>query len=596
MEPIVYPDIWGQGSLFAFSGLDGMNTYKGSLVGTLCAERLGVVFHTKEKRTLHFKLKGLHDIHYKVVASDLIHAQLYDSSAEAGTDLYVLFHSQDTVIGKTAACAAPAVYSWDKEGNVENDGVVYESEGEFTAFYKQTESGVIRFAFAYSSISAQDAANKAKLGLSADFNKAVEDKLSFYNSLPRIRADRGIAKTLNKCFSVMKTQVYTPEGRFVGRWTTPDRLPHAKLWLWDSVFHALGNRYLSADLAYESIEAVLATIRDDGFIPHMSTPDVSSDVTQPPVLAWGLYRLFEFAPDKRRLEASYPKLKAYLLWNMKHRDVNRNFLYEWYVQTDSVNCRCDECGMDNSPRFDHVNQMDAIDFSCFMANEARYMARIASLLELREDEGYWNDLHALIKTNINEQLWDEADEFYYDKIVADGQFRKVKAVSSFLPLFAGVCDQDRADRLVRHLQDSRSFHTQFGVPSIAVDDPTFGTDMWRGPVWINYNYMIAAGLQEYGYEREARELIDKTLAAISFWYHHDGAIYEFYDSMDRVSPSRLKRKGHVIEPYDFDIRLQSIRDYGWSCTLFAAMAMETYGLETALREPNYIKQKAGYPR
>lgn len=54
----------------------------------------------------------------------------------------------------------------------------------------------------------------------------------------------------------------------------------------------------------------------------------------------------------------------------------------------------------------------------------------------------------------------------------------------------------------------------------------------------------------------------------------DGAVYEFYDSMNKVSPSKLNRKGKVIEPYNFDIRMQSIRDYGWTCTLFAALVME----------------------
>jgi hypothetical protein len=41
---MVLPNIWGQGSLFAFSGLDGVNTYENSLTGTLCGDMNGVIF------------------------------------------------------------------------------------------------------------------------------------------------------------------------------------------------------------------------------------------------------------------------------------------------------------------------------------------------------------------------------------------------------------------------------------------------------------------------------------------------------------------------------------------------------------------------
>ena len=54
----------------------------------------------------------------------------------------------------------------------------------------------------------------------------------------------GQAHTLAKALSLMKTQVYTPEGRIQHRFTTPDRWPHHGMWLWDSVFHAIGWRHL----------------------------------------------------------------------------------------------------------------------------------------------------------------------------------------------------------------------------------------------------------------------------------------------------------------------------------------------------------------
>ena len=106
-----------------------------------------------------------------------------------------------------------------------------------------------------------------------------------------------------------------------------------------------------------------------------------------------------------------------------------------------------------------------------------------------------------------------------------------------------------------------------GVPTISKKDKTFGSDLWRGPVWINYNYMISKGLTEYGFGDSSEKIKEKTLAVINEWYNRTGTVYEFYDSENRTPPYCFNRKGEVVEPYDFRIKYQSIRDYGWSVTL-----------------------------
>ena len=117
------------------------------------------------------------------------------------------------------------------------------------------------------------------------------------------------------------------------------------------------------------------------------------------------------------------------------------------------------------------------------------------------------------------------------------------------------------------MENPEEFGTEFPVPTISKKDKTFGTDMWRGPVWINYNYMISDGLAEYGHNDAAEKIREKTLEIINEWYNRTGTVYEFYDCENHIPPHSFNRKGEVVEPYDFRLKYQTIRDYGWSVTL-----------------------------
>ena len=91
--------------------------------------------------------------------------------------------------------------------------------------------------------------------------------------------------------------------------------------------------------------------------------------------------------------------------------------------------------------------------------------------------------------------------------------------------------------------------------------------MWRGPVWLNYNYMVIKGLENCGYGSLATEIAQKTIRSLNYWYKKSGTVFEYYDPDNLSSPATLDRKGAVFEPYDFNIRYQSVRDYGWSNTI-----------------------------
>lgn len=571
------PNIWGQGAIFAFSGLDGETSYKNDFVGTLLGDEFGILFHLRNRRKLIFNLHPIvKDINYKCVSSDIIIADFISREKNLVSPFILVFSNKNLLVGETAKLVHPQVILENGESIYIEEGLwLQPSEEEYTALcIKDAEEGKIKFTFSYSN-NLQEAISIAKDGLEVNIEEEGNKKLSFFKSLPKPNVrDETIERCFYKCFSVLKANIMRAEGKINRSWTTPDRLPHRNMWLWDSVFHSLALLYINPFLALNSIEAVLDTQFEDGFIPHMSSPYLSSNITQPPLLAWGLWKIFEKIGNKDILERNYHRLRKYIEWNLRNRDTNKNLLFEWYIEDNPLS-RCGESGMDNSPRFDKSIPLDTIDFSSFMANETRVMAKISNILDYKEEIKYWENLYGRIKEQVNNQLWDEVDKFYYDRDLF-GNLNRIKNVASFTPLFAGIADEKRAKMLVEHLMNRDEFNTEFPIPSVAKNESTYSTDLWRGPTWVNYNYLTILGLKEYGYIEVAKYIIEKTIEEISFWYREEGVIFEYFDSSKNRSPAFLDRKGPCKRPYDIRRKIFPIRDYGWTAAIFIILLMEEY--------------------
>jgi len=385
---------------------------------------------------------------------------------------------------------------------------------------------------------------------------------NFFSSLPNpFKDDPLLAQTFYKSASVLRVNTCPPQGVIPFVWTTPDRYPHKYMWLWDTAFNALGLYYLNETFAKDSIKAMLTFVDKEGFLSHwVKYSGKRSKIPQPPVLAWATWELFQRSRDKDFLQFCYPRLKSYIMWDISNQDRDGNGLLEWH---DS-----DASGMDNSPRFDGASHSASIDFNCFLANELKYLAEISRVLNAGEEEKFLTMRNALIE-RINDKMWDEQTNFYYD-LDTSGNFIKVKTVASFSALFAGVPDKRRAEHLIEHLRNPQEFWTPLPVPSVSRDEKSFSYDMWRGPVWLNYNYVIYKGLLDYGFYDLAKDLRMKTLRSVAHWYEKDGVIYEYYDAEDKVSPKDLHRKGNR-GPYGLQ---GAIRDYNWSAAFFILFSIE----------------------
>ncbi|RMI27542.1 MAG: glycoside hydrolase [Calditrichaeota bacterium] len=143
----------------------------------------------------------------------------------------------------------------------------------------------------------------------------------------------------------------------------------------------------------------------------------------------------------------------------------------------------------------------------------------ASVSEVRD----WN--RATIEA-MNRKLWNPRTRFYdaWD-LVADAPIEVASSSGIVPPLFAGVPDARRAAEMVRTLETTLSPRDYYLCPSFSPLQETFEPQRyWRGPVWINMNWMLYHGLLRYGFDDLAQRVLADTLELLE-WY----GFYEYFD-------------------------------------------------------------------
>jgi|GEM_PF-374179 len=613
------PNIWGGGLLLCLSGIDGKTNWFNPSVATLLEDRMGFEVHSKREKTLWIlsEHKGkicqylpgapvratFDSMQSHLVCADLLHVSLFNGDAE--TVVKVAPADESTFAGSVETSAEARIFivvriESAKEVHSKDSRFLAETDRDICILHldREVDSCVVDSRAEVDRVTAGQAKDRAQfysgdcevryLVVSALLNDG--EALGFaLRMLPSrtIRAgeghdigfremmgplyrrsteffekvcsveflDSGVGSAVAKAFSILKANVETTAGRISTPWTTPDRHPHGHMWLWDSALHAVGYRHLSSRIAQECVLSVLSTQEKDGFIPHWFRPDgTHSDITQPPILAWATYKVWESSKDDAFLKKCVGGLSSYLDWNRRNMDENNDGLLEWR--------RSDESGMDNSSRFYRGTTFNAVDLNCFMANDLNYLALIAARVT---ENGYVGKIRSTakgIERKIETLLYDGEVGLYLDRNL-DGTFSEARTVCSFLPIFCGFPDAARLERLLSHLTDEREFWSRLPVPSEALNSPTYDKNMWRGSVWLNYNYFIIEGLRRYGLYDLALELRRRTIKAVCDWYALTGSIFEFYDPDDTISPRSLPRKD----------RFGAIAEFGWSAALFLDMIL-----------------------
>jgi hypothetical protein len=114
-----------------------------------------------------------------------------------------------------------------------------------------------------------------------------------------------------------------------------------------------------------------------------------------------------------------------------------------------------------------------------------------------------------------EDLWDPYSGQYYSRDFITHKLLKTPSIATLLPLYAGSITKDRAEQLVRLLENDQAFGPAYPVPSVPLNSFWFHSKLyWQGPSWVNMNWLIIDGLKRYGFKDHAAALTETTLEMV----------------------------------------------------------------------------------
>ena len=340
-------------------------------------------------------------------------------------------------------------------------------------------------------------------------------------------------------------------------------------WFWDSCFHIIALARLDPKMAVAELETLLIPQREDGFIGHLTywgrrgaVMSViygqsrmgewrrrHSGMIQPPVLAHALEELWLQTGESSLLTRFLPKVRAFYEWLGRERDADGSGLIGIVSPY--------EAGTDNNPSFDRAlgvsNPSRAgvlwanrkLDwYNIFRAGNFDYrtavkrdrfvvidpfmnavyadawssIQKMHDALEQEELSASAGEYAAKTTAALNERCWDDQRGHYVYLHSAEQIPDTTLSVGAIFPLILAGNPNDRiASVMERYVTNPDHFWRPFPIPSVAASEDSYDAEseamIWRGPLCMNLNWLLARGFKSHGYEEVSRTISERSKEA-----------------------------------------------------------------------------------
>jgi len=287
---------------------------------------------------------------------------------------------------------------------------------------------------------------------------------------------------------------------------------------------------------------------DESYFPNHKTWDCgnkipSSGITQPPIIATIIKKIVDQnklnQSQYKRVETIIKKLKKYLDWFFNYRDINKiglaSIIHPW------------ESGLDNSPIWDSALDKVKIEENLKYERRDLNISRSSNRPLKKDYDGYITLLNQFKKEKYNPikivknsmfnmidigfnsiliratkdlvevskkfnldftdlknkiskseesltKFYKDEEQSFFPYDFKNNNLIKVDAISNYFVLFANLQNEDINNKIINKLKQYNS-QSEYFFTTVNPKDKTFEeTRYWRGPVWINSNWIIYQGI------------------------------------------------------------------------------------------------------
>lgn len=266
-----------------------------------------------------------------------------------------------------------------------------------------------------------------------------------------------------------------------------------------------------------------------------------------PFLCQSALNACEFVGDFDRFDIE--KLVKYMRYFETRQYDKNSGLFFW---TDDI-----MIGIDNNPTvfFRPPKSGADIFLNCFVYLE--YVA-LAKLLDKLNDgrAAEAREKAEILKAAVNAEMWDERDGLYYSQDIGFHRTEcevkgvalhsglvphwktmplKIRFWACFLPMYAGICNGERAERMCAHLIDNDDLFAEYGIRTLAKNEKMYSLvkskgnpSNWLGAIWTVANYCVYKGLVRYGKSELAERMRTATVRLLEKALKEHGDLFESY--------------------------------------------------------------------
>jgi hypothetical protein len=383
-----------------------------------------------------------------------------------------------------------------------------------------------------------------------DLEKYVKEDEEQYSKIPKLNfTNKGHEALYWNAFTLIRQCMLPPEGKCPYNYYVFSREP---TWGWGyggQVFHEslvmLAYAFMDPEGAMNSQRIYIDRQWENGYINYRTGPYLDEQIvtngqytSSAPWYNWQNYEIYKITRDTDFLEEAYNSGKRFYNYYVSNRDEDKDGLCEWGAHAVLESVRDARVAIWDEVA-DPVN-FDAVDVNSMLVSEANALSEMAKELGLEDESLLWKQDADRRAELINKYMWDEKTGFYYNVDKKDNDFTfsseddlKRKEIIGFLPLWAGIAGKHQAEKLMEHLKNPEEFWRNFGVPTLSASDSYYSPiGYWNGPVWVPWQYLVLRGLINYGYNTEAKELVNKVLDNIAYQLKTNHYFWEFYSADD----------------------------------------------------------------